>query len=29
MKKMKKIKIRKAGKVRLTAAACPTYPGKL
>ncbi|MFV2109997.1 hypothetical protein [Micromonospora sp. LOL_015] len=28
-KSLKKIKIRKAGPVRLTAAACPTYPSKL
>lgn len=29
MKAMKKIKVRKAGSVRLTAAACPAYPAKL
>ncbi len=28
-KPLKKIKIRKAGPVRLTAAACPQYPTKL
>ncbi len=28
-KELKKIKIRKAGPVRLTTAACTTYPSKL